>query len=392
MDIEKTINNAWQQQSIWLWLFLPLSWLYGLIVKLRRQSYRLGIKKVYQAPVPVMVIGNITIGGSGKTPLIIALVNYLQQQQVKVGVISRGYGGNESIMPTLVNVQHLPDQVGDEPCMIVAQTGVALAVCPNRRQAIETLLAHDPDIELIIADDGLQHYALARDIEWIVVDEARGFGNQQLLPVGYLREPISRLKGATVIWHQPPSKVDPSADKLTMHLEAEQLEPLIDIKRFSAIESLSRFYATSHGCLHSAEPTKPLDKGQRVHAVSGIGYPKRFFDTLRALGFEIIEHPFPDHYAFRWADLLPFTEHPIIMTSKDAVKLRALALQALHQASAEPADSSIESVDQILSCLDRIWVLPVSAKLSADCYLVLNAQLAQLGVHLSSLPQTPSSH
>lgn len=194
MSVETIMTRAWQRQAGWLWLLLPLSWLYGLITLLRRQAYRTGLFASYRAPIPVMVIGNITVGGSGKTPLIIALVGYLQQHGVKVGVISRGYGGDSSKMPALVGADSVPSDVGDEPCLIVNTTGAAMAVCPDRQQAITTLLNAYPDLQLIIADDGLQHYALQRDIEWIVVDVARGVGNQQLLPTGFLREPMSRLK------------------------------------------------------------------------------------------------------------------------------------------------------------------------------------------------------
>ena len=185
MSIETTVTRAWQRQATWLWLLLPFSWLYGLITMLRHHAYKSGLLSSYRAPVPVMVIGNISVGGSGKTPLIITLVDYLQKQGVYVGVISRGYGGDTSQMPALVGKTSLPNVVGDEPCLIVNTTGVAMAVCPNREQAITMLLETYPDLQLIIADDGLQHYALQRDIEWIVVDAARGFGNKQLLPTDF---------------------------------------------------------------------------------------------------------------------------------------------------------------------------------------------------------------
>ena len=200
-QLETLFTNAWQKQSLWLWLLLPFSWLYALVISIRRWLYQCAWLKSYRAPVPVMVVGNISVGGSGKTPLIIALVEHLQQQGVAVGVISRGYGGDTAQMPALVTATSTPKQVGDEPCLIVASTQVPMSVCPNRQQAIEKLLAVYPKLQLIIADDGLQHYALKRDLEWIVVDASRGFGNQQLLPTGFLREPVSRLKHSTVIYH-----------------------------------------------------------------------------------------------------------------------------------------------------------------------------------------------
>ncbi len=158
MSIETAITRAWQRKAAWLWLLLPIR-LYGLLTLLRRQAYKAGLFASFRAPVPIMVIGNITVGGSGKTPLIITLVSYLQQQGVKVGVISRGYGGDSSQMPALVTRDSLPSTVGDEPCLIVNVTAAPMAVCPNREQAITTLLNAHPDLQLIIADDGLQHYA-----------------------------------------------------------------------------------------------------------------------------------------------------------------------------------------------------------------------------------------
>lgn len=340
MSIETTVTRAWQRQAAWLWLLLPISWLYGLITMLRRHAYKLGLLESYRAPVPVMVIGNISVGGSGKTPLIIALVDYLQAQDVNVGVISRGYGGDSSQMPALVNTASVPSDVGDEPCLIVNVTGVPLAVCPNRKQAITTLLAAHPDLQLIIADDGLQHYALQRDIEWIVVDAARGFGNEQLLPTGFLREPISRLQGATVIYHEelktdsaPHSKnIQPHAqtERLLMHLQADNLhllwQPVLSDAQKTDLQpsdsQVSDFQLTGFE-VNNRVPKK----GSKVHAVSGIGYPQRFFDTLHSLGFEVIGHPYPDHYDFSLAELLEYSQYPIVVTTKDAVKIRTLLLQ-----------------------------------------------------------------
>jgi tetraacyldisaccharide 4'-kinase len=364
MSIETTITRAWQRQAAWLWLLLPISWLYGLITLLRRQAYKAGLLSSYRAPIPVMVIGNISVGGSGKTPLIIALVNYLQKKGIKVGVISRGYGGDTSQMPALVSATSLPHIVGDEPCLIAHMTGAAMAVCPNRQQAIATLLKAEPNLQLIIADDGLQHYALQRDIEWIVVDAARGFGNKQLLPTGFLREPMSRLEGANVIYHEKPStdstqtsrsdNTIQSADRLTMHLQPAELQRL-----WNPISSAAQ--------LNSVKPTN----NSRVHAVSGIGYPQRFFDTLESIGFEIIGHPYPDHYDFSLAELLRYGDYPIIVTSKDAVKISALlvdytATQALN--------------DEYVELVSRLWVLPVTAVLSENSYHNLDEQLKALGI------------
>ncbi|WP_201579035.1 tetraacyldisaccharide 4'-kinase [Psychrobacter sp. Pi2-52] len=375
MSIETTITRAWQRQAAWLWLLLPISWLYGLITLLRRQAYKAGLLSSYRAPIPVMVIGNISVGGSGKTPLIIALVNYLQKKGVKVGVISRGYGGDTSQMPALVSATSLPHIVGDEPCLIAHMTGAAMAVCPNRQQAIATLLKTEPNLQLIIADDGLQHYALQRDIEWIVVDAARGFGNKQLLPTGFLREPMSRLEGANVIYHEKPStdltqtsrsgnKIQ-STDRLTMHLQPAELQRLWDT-------------TSSAAQINSVKPTN----NSRVHAVSGIGYPQRFFDTLESIGFEVIGHPYPDHYDFSLAELLQYGDYPIIVTSKDAVKISALLVD--YTATQALSGEYVELVS-------RLWVLPVTAALSENSYDNLDAQLKALGIRIDHDMNTSAS-
>ena len=372
MNIETIITRAWQRKAAWLWLLLPVSWLYALLMVLRRQAYKVGVFSSYRAPIPVMVIGNITVGGSGKTPLIIALVRHLQQQGIKVGVISRGYGGDSSQMPLLVNTESVPNVVGDEPCLIVNTTGTAMAVSPNRQQAIAILLESYPDLQLIIADDGLQHYALQRDIEWVVVDATRGFGNKQLLPAGFLREPISRLKDANVIYHHKPdassiyNKSDynkPLTEHLTMHLQPDDLELLWS--SHNRIDNLA------------VVATAP-EKGSQVHVVSGIGYPQRFFDTLNALGFEVIPHPYPDHYDFSLDELLQYTDHPIIVTSKDAVKIRALIMQAIINQALS---------DEYKELVSRLWVLPVTAVLSNSCYESLQQQLQTLDIDISMRKQ-----
>jgi len=375
MSIETTITRAWQRQAVWLWLLLPISWLYGLITMLRRQAYKVGLLSSYRAPIPIMVIGNISVGGSGKTPLIIALVTYLQKKGVKVGVISRGYGGDTSQMPALVSATSLPHIVGDEPCLIAHMTGAAMAVCPNRQQAIATLLKAESNLQLIIADDGLQHYALQRDIEWIVVDAARGFGNKQLLPTGFLREPVSRLEGANVIYHEKPSmdltrtsrssnKIQ-SNDRLTMHLQPAELQRLWNPTSTAA----------------QLKSMKPANNS-RVHAVSGIGYPQRFFDTLESIGFEVIGHPYPDHYEFSLAELLQYGNYPIIVTSKDAVKISVLL--ADYTATQALSDECVELVS-------RLWVLPVTAVLSENSYHNLDEQLKTLGIRIDHDMNTSTS-
>lgn len=374
MSIETTVTRAWQRQTWWLWLLWPISCLYGLIIRLRQQAYKRGWLTSYRAPIAVMVIGNISVGGSGKTPLIIELVNHLQQQGVKVGVISRGYGGDSSQMPALVDTQSIPRVVGDEPCLIVNMTRVPMAVCANRQQAITTLLDAHPDLQLIIADDGLQHYALQRDIEWIVVDAARGFGNEQLLPTGFLREPMSRLQGATVIYHDKPT-AEPNTShydsRLTMHLQPNDLHCL-----WQPVACGSQ--------MHDDETKKPVPqpvpkKGNKVYALSGIGYPQRFFDTLSSLGFVVEGHAHPDHHEFTLAELLPYRHHPIIVTSKDAVKIRALLV-------AYTSEQALS--DEYQALVVNLWVLPVTAVLSESSYDRLQQQLQTLGIDTQSIKKS----
>ncbi|TCB46752.1 tetraacyldisaccharide 4'-kinase [Acinetobacter terrestris] len=334
MSIAQLIQDAWNKQAKWLIVLRPLSWIYRGGFLLNKKLYQMGIKSSYQAPIPVMVIGNITVGGSGKTPLLIQLVNYLHSQNVRVGVISRGYGG-KGPFPAYVDLESVPDIVGDEPCLIVQSTGVPMVVGSNRQRSIEYLLSKH-QLDLIISDDGLQHLALERQIEWIVLDQNRGLGNQKLLPEGYLREPPSRLKTGTVIEHA----AEPDS-ALNMHLEV----------------------ATPY-LLNAVEGT-PFNPADNFYAVVGIGFPQRFYKTLDSMGIHQFQgHEFPDHYDYEITDLQFEDGNPIITTEKDAVKLLPLLKQN--------PDFKRE-----------IWVVPVEAVLSPDCYEVLHQQLQQLGIQIS---------
>ena len=334
MSIAQLIQDAWNNQAKWLIVLRPLSWIYRAGFLLNKKLYQMGIKSSYQAPVPVMVIGNITVGGSGKTPLLIQLVNYLHRQNVRVGVISRGYGG-KGPFPAYVDLESVPDIVGDEPCLIVQSTGVPMVVGSNRQRSIEYLLSKH-QLDLIISDDGLQHLALERQIEWIVLDQNRGLGNQKLLPEGYLREPPSRLKTGTVIEHA----AEPDS-ALNMHLEV----------------------ATPY-LLNAVEGT-PFNPADNFYAVVGIGFPQRFYKTLDSMGiYQFQGHEFPDHYDYEITDLQFEDGNPIITTEKDAVKLLPLLKQN--------PDFKRE-----------IWVVPVEAVLSPGCYEVLHQQLQQFGIQIS---------
>lgn len=338
MSVGQIIQDAWNKQSKWLLLLRPLSWLYQAGFTFNKSLFKLGVKATYTAPVPIMVIGNITVGGSGKTPLLIQLVKYLQQHNVRVGVISRGYGG-KGPFPARVSLDSIPAEVGDEPCLIVQSTNVPMVVGASRQASIEMLLK-EHELDLIISDDGLQHWALARQLEWIVLDQNRGLGNQKLLPEGYLRESVERLNDSTVIEHaaQPNSP-------LHMHLHVGKpylLNP-------------------------DSDALKQFDPNQDFNAVVGIGFPKRFYQTLQSIAVQRFQcHEFPDHYDYQIADLQFEDNKPIITTEKDAVKL----LPLLNKCPDFYAD---------------IWVIPVEAVLSPDCYALLNRQLHQLGIQLNDI-------
>jgi tetraacyldisaccharide 4'-kinase len=276
---------------------LPLSWLYGLAIALRRGAYRFGILRTRRFAVPLIVVGNITVGGTGKTPLVIWLAQYLRAKGLRPGIVSRGYGGRAKHWPQQVRPDSDPAAVGDEAVLLAGRTRCPMCVGPDRPAAVAALLAHT-DANIVISDDGLQHYALGRDIEIVVIDGQRRFGNGWLLPAGPLREPRYRLKAADM------TVVNGTArdGEYSMALCHPVLTSL-DGQRQGSLEEL---------------------RDQPVHAVAGIGHPERFFEMLRAHGLSVTTHGFPDHYAFNAADLLFDDDHPVLMTEKDAVKCRRL--------------------------------------------------------------------
>ena len=333
--LEQGMLRAWQHQAKWLILLRPLSLMYDWLFAYRKSRHQ---RHAYRAPVPVMIIGNITIGGSGKTPLIIELVRYLQARKIRVGVISRGYGGRiaKEGKAALVTADSRTDEVGDEPVLIVQQTGVTMAVAAQRQVAIELLLQqqHCKPLQLILSDDGLQHFALARDIEWVVVDSVRGFGNARLLPEGFLREPVSRLSEVTVIEHN----AHPS-NPLHMHLVAQ----------------------TPYSVLRSCR-SMAFDFSQCYAAVVGIGQPQRFFSTLQQQNIHFVAFSFADHQHYEDDILINIlNQYPIITTSKDAVKIAQLWQ---------------DQPDR----LAKVWVVPVRAQLSDAAWITLDDQLKTLNL------------
>lgn len=279
----------------------PLAWLFGGVVALRRVAFRRGWFASRRVRRPVVVVGNLTVGGSGKTPLTAWLASELRDRGVRVGIASRGYGGRAGTAALHVTRDTDPALAGDEPVLLARRTRVPVVVARERVAAAELLA---PDVDLILADDGLQHYALARDLEIVVVDGRRGFGNGRLLPAGPLREPTSRLREAQLVVVNGAGVAGALADlpgrlpALRMELVPGDVVALLGGNR------------------------TPLAawSGRRVHAVAGIGDPSRFFATLRAAGVQPIEHPLPDHATLARADVEFADDLPVLMTEKDAVK------------------------------------------------------------------------
>jgi tetraacyldisaccharide 4'-kinase len=273
----------------------------------------------------VIVVGNLTVGGTGKTPLVIWLCAQLRAWGFHPGVVARGYGGNSPDWPRAVSPQSDPREVGDEPVVIATATGCPVSVGPDRVLAARALLRNG-SVNVIVSDDGLQHYRLARDIEICVVDAARRFGNGRCLPAGPLREPVSRL--ATV--DMTIFNGEPQPNALHMQVHATNLRNLATGAQISLAA---------------------LPHDQTVHAVAGIGNPGRFFDLLRNGGLTIIEHPFPDHHVFDAADLdFGDKQAPVLMTAKDAVKCRAFA-QPWHWAldvTAQPEPAFVTRLHQLV--------------------------------------------
>lgn len=297
----KNLTSCWYKNfSLLCWLLVPFSLGFRIIIVIRRLLYQLGLKKSINFNVPVIVVGNITVGGTGKTPLVIALVNFLKQNGYKPGIVSRGYGGLCNCYPYVVNQESSVVSTGDEAILIFQQTQCPLAIDINRVKAAEVLLK-TAGCDMIISDDGLQHYALKRDIEIAVIDGDRRFGNGFLLPAGPLREPITRLREVDFVIVN-----GGVADKseYSMQLISDKLYNVADSKKTKSLSEL---------------------KNQTVHAVAGIGNPQRFFNMLKSNGINIIEHPFPDHYRFKSNDLHFSDNLLILMTEKDAVKYKKFA-------------------------------------------------------------------
>ncbi len=325
--VSEILVSQWYTPRSWGWLLWPMLWpatqVFAWAVKLRRWCYQHKLLHSYKAQVPIIVVGNITVGGTGKTQLVMHLANMLRAQGYAPGIVTRGYKGMTK-KPTLVLPNQDPKIVGDE-AVLLAKRAQCPVVVARKRAAGAKLLAQQYNVNVIISDDGLQHYALERDIEIVMVDAQRRFGNGCNLPMGPLREPISRLKEVDlVIVHGQ-----------DMHVQLKHAYALLNPNHQVLLETFA---------------------GHTVHAIAGIGNPQRFFTQLRQYGMQIIEHAFPDHYAFK-ADDVEFGDHlPVLMTEKDAVKCRYFA-RSEH------------------------WIVAAEVQLSAACNAQLNTLINEVMQH-----------
>lgn len=298
MSLEDGLVRCWYGRSGPCRWLIPLSFLFAFVAWLRRRFYRLGWLRVTRLPVPVIVVGNITVGGTGKTPLVIWLAQRLRAHGHRPGIVSRGYtAAAREARP--VGTADDPALVGDEPLLIAQRSGCPVWIGRRRAGVAKALLEAQPGVDVIISDDGLQHYALGRDIEIAVVDGRRGLGNGRRLPAGPLREGPARLREVDAVVVNGSGWKPSDSPTFDMYLEAAD---------FHAVGVTQAPVAASHFA------------GRQVHALAGIGHPERFFETLSALGVDFTPHVFPDHYRYRATDLPAGT---IVMTEKDAVKCAA---------------------------------------------------------------------
>ena len=328
------LERLWYGDGAGAALLLPLAWAYGAVSSLRRQAYRSGLLRPRRLTRPVVVVGNLTVGGTGKTPLTIWLAQQLSDARLQVGIVSRGYGRQGTGTRSVQGDSDWRD-VGDEPVILARRSGCPTMVAADRVAAARTLIARGA--QLILADDGLQHLRLGRDCSVVVVDGSRGFGNGRLLPAGPLREPAAALKKADIV--------------------VVNGEPVHGSLRGGALpEGALRMQLVGREAVRLDGRAAPAAlgafRGRRVHAVAGIGNPERFFSQLRSHGIEVIAHPFADHHPFTARELAFADELPVLMTEKDAVKCAPFANA-------------------------RLWYVPVGAEFSEPDGRRLRAQVLE---------------
>lgn len=307
------VDRLWYGKGRPLLLLTPLSWLYHTIAEARRRKAMEAQTK--KLGVPVVVVGNITAGGTGKSPLTAWLVSAMKAEGWRPVVLSRGYGGKASDYPLLVTEDTLPSLAGDEPVMLAQATRVPVIVDPDRRRAAAFALDNALG-DVLISDDGLQHYRLTRDIELSVFDGRRGIGNGALIPVGPLREPVSRLDTVDFVVVNGATETDDEG-----RVPPEALSGIRHRQMYAMSLKPTRLVNLKTGEVRAPESLQ----GQKIRAIAGIGNPTRFFDTLKGLGAKLIAVPFPDHHRFRPEDLGSESGHMLVMTAKDGVKCSSFA-------------------------------------------------------------------
>lgn len=302
-----SIVDAWYRKSAWLWLLWPLSLFFTLLARQRRSRLEKS-RGVIPAP-PVVVVGNITVGGTGKSPFVIALVKLLQTNGIRPAIITRGYGGNAQSYPFTVTETSSVEEAGDEAVMIGRSVSCPVLVDARRVRAVEKL-RQDGSCDVIISDDGLQHYAMARALEIVLIDGERLLGNGLCLPAGPLREPPSRLQ---------------EVDHVVVNGEAREAAATLQGIDWTSMQLRPTGWVNLRSGEQVALQDLPLTSTGLVHAIAGIGNPQRFFRTVQSLGYAPLCHPFPDHYRFTAQDLRFATGNTVVMTYKDAVKCKSFA-------------------------------------------------------------------
>jgi tetraacyldisaccharide 4'-kinase len=315
--MQSWLERHWYSDKVGFWqvFFVFPDLLLAVLVGLRRFLYRIGLIPSWRSPIPVVVVGNVTLGGTGKTPLVIWLAEQLKAKGYSPGIISRGYGGSAQQVTEVVKGADA-SLVGDEPLLMAMRTSCPVWIGRRRPEVVRALLKANPQCDVIISDDGLQHYALQRDFEIVVIDGVRRYGNGAMLPFGPMREPTWRVSEVDAVVVNG-GDADCFGSEHLMRLNGGAFYLLSDAAKTATAKDF---------------------KGKQVHAFAGIGHPARFFNQLRQMGLDVVEHPFPDHHPYRPGDLQIKGASVILMTEKDAVKCLKF-----HQ--------------------KNIWVLPVQAEI-----------------------------
>lgn len=325
------LKKHWRQITWLSFLLLPLSLIYYFTSLLRSALFKWGIFTKIKINAPVIIIGNISVGGTGKTPLVIWLVKLLQKNNFKPGVVTRGYGRKKGVQTLVIQAHNTVSETGDEPAIIYQNCKCPVVVDADRARGAHKLVT-EYQCNIVISDDGLQHYKLERDVEIAVVDGTRGHGNGLCLPAGPLREPVTRLHSVDAVVVNNPSVHFGHKNEFKMTLEANDPVNVFDRNQSRELNYFN---------------------GKTVHALAGIGNPEHFFEKLSALGMKLIQHTFPDHYHYRTRDVT-FAKYPVMMTEKDAVKLWS--------------NKEINISDE-----SQYWYLPVSANLPQEFeHFILN--------------------